>query len=160
MDTVWLIAGASMMIVIGSIFWILPSPRDRQRMVLRQCAFSQGFQVKQIKPEEVAKKFGINEPESYLYYYYKMGRYQQFQQLYPNHLRLIAFPDGNQWLLSTGSKSAEEPVEQKHDINLDNLQSAVKAILMSKKEVGLLWNEKADIKKLEEVLLELKIMFS
>lgn len=160
MSSVWLIVGGVTLIVAGSIFWILPSPRDRQRMVLRQCALNQGFRVKQMKPEEIAEQFGIKNQEAQMCLYFKPGFYGGYQERYSEYYRLIALANNGNWQLKAYESPGKEPEILQEEFLFDQLGGTVKAVVMSKREIGLLWTEYADKEAAEGILNDLAAMLA
>jgi hypothetical protein len=157
-DTVWLIVGASMLIVIGSVFWILPDPGDRRRMVLRQIAYQSGFRVKAMKPEEVNNKFALQDAESVLHYYYKQGLFKLDKERYGNHSRIIAVPGEADWQFYSYDNAVKNVLNFKHTVKFDSLDGSVKSLFLSEKEIGILWSEQADASKTEQLLSQLQGM--
>lgn len=144
MDTVWLIVSGSMLIVIGSIFWILPSPADRRRMKLRQLAYQQGFQVRAMKPEVIAKKFLITQAATPLYYYFRPGKFPGFTQRFPHLRDLVAVPAEDNWHFYATDRPENVLTDIWPERLPKNLADSVSCLYFSDSEVGLLWNEKAD----------------
>src|SRR5690606_3557434 len=71
----------ALILVGGSIFWLLPSPAERRRMRLRERAFAQGVRVREARDE--MKEWGIDPRDHGILMQYhlfipeaKVGRWQ------------------------------------------------------------------------------------
>jgi hypothetical protein len=150
-NTAWLIVAASMSLVIGSIFWILPGPADRKKMKLRQLACQQGFKVCAMNSDAVFNKFAIKHSENLLYYS-RSGSFAGYPDGCAHLPDLVAIPVAGSWRFYT----AEYPQQMLTDIRSDtfpeNAEHSVSCLYFSKKEVGMLWNENADIAETERTL--------
>lgn len=59
---IWVIVGAGVLLIIGSIMMLKPSARDTRLAALRFDAIKQGLQVRQFVWQPDPKKTGIQEP--------------------------------------------------------------------------------------------------
>lgn len=59
---IWMIVGAGVLLIIGSIMMLKPSARDTRLAALRFDAIKQGLQVRQFVWQPDPKKTGIQEP--------------------------------------------------------------------------------------------------
>ncbi len=69
----WVIIGLLMLAIVGSMLWVMPSPRDRMQAALRQRAMSAGMQV-QMKLLKFPRAIGESESEERHCFAYRMPR--------------------------------------------------------------------------------------
>lgn len=160
MDTAWLVAGVSLALVAGSIFWILPGPADRKKMVLRKQAMALGFRVKIMHASEIIKKFGWSPGHSGLCYYYTMGSFHHIGLQYDQQADLLAISEfgGKLNILLCNLTKSRVNIDHLEKVGAHNYDG-IRAIFVSKTEFGVLWNEQASERQLSQMLEELQEKF-
>ncbi|WP_020409418.1 hypothetical protein [Hahella ganghwensis] len=146
MSTPVIIVLAVLGFVVGSIFWILPSPAERRRMKLRQVAYNRGFRVKKQTLNDLHSSLS-KETEESTYYYFSLGK----------------FPGvgGRQvWVSEQGAwRCAGEASQGEKDLSwFSDEVEGLCAVLMSSSEIGFLWTERGTPEKVNEALDKLTKM--
>ncbi|OZG71263.1 hypothetical protein BTA51_21690 [Hahella sp. CCB-MM4] len=141
MSTPLIIVLAVVGFVVGSIFWILPSPAERRRMKLRQVAYSRGFRVKKQALNELHSSLEA-ESENATYYYFRLGKFPGLGG------RQIWVRKDESWVCAG---------EGRGDFDLSGLpvDAGLVAVLLSSSEVGFLWDERGTPDQVELMLNEL-----
>ncbi len=139
MSTPLIIVLAVISFVVGSIFWILPSPAERRRMKLRQIAYNRGFRVKKQTLKDLHSSLD-GESEEATYYYFKLGKFP-------------ALGRRQVWVSNDGAWSCVG--EEKGDFDLQGVfidSIGLVAILLSSSEIGFLWEERGVPDQVESIL--------
>ena len=137
----------ALILVGGSIFWLLPSPAERRRMRLRQRAFAQGVRVREARDE--MKEWGIDPRDHGTLMQYhlfipeaKVGRWQLVN---PDSVERVQLP--------ADVRSAAIPGL---DLNWAELPADLVVWERRDQRYGFYWFEQADEAKLDRALEVLK----
>lgn len=139
----WLVAITVGLVLIGSVTWLLPSPRERYQMELRRAAMAAGLQVR-LRKLEVP---GDREPRDCAVY-----------TLRRDHARVESFePRLHAWQLVRGETAFLDPVvpgwsylvrpEETAAVPVDVLEGlpdTVTALVSSRDGLSVYWNERGD----------------
>jgi len=146
---VWLIVLSSMVVVMGSVTWLLPSQRDRQRMLLRQQAMQTGFQVRLINPEELKTRFKLDTEAVGLSYYFQRDHRRSNRE--PSGT-LIAVHNGDCWQNQSDNTATTMSAEWQQALAQIPLLSSMVCLVVGGSEVGVLWREQATADEVEQLL--------
>ena len=155
MEVTWLIIGSSLALVVGSIFWILPSPLERKKMQRRQEAVACGFKIRMMNSSEQLQKFGVTASKSGLCYYFKSGFFKQITQQFSQQAVVVITPQikGQAFTLKVRDESGDW-CELPHQISLMYAVEIFECIFVGESEIGVLWSETSSIHDIERIIDE------
>lgn len=155
----WAIIVLIMMSLLGSMMWVMPSPRQRFLAKLRQQASRQGFQVQivRVTPPRAA---GQVKPEVLNATAYRLPRYNlekkhrehftEWQIFRQTAVANEGLPEG--WCWGTGERSLNDQQLALLNQLIDKLPAGVSSIESTPVHISLYWDEKGD----EDTLQQLK----
>lgn len=165
----WLIISVVMMSLIGSVMWVMPTPRQRFQAQLRLRARQLGFQVQLVKLE-LPRATGEMEGESISVPVYRLPRHnlsrEQKERWVPwticrvSTLATAGLPEGWSWIRGEGrlSPAALESIAKA----ISELPDDVVAMESTPIHLSVFWNEGEgqaleQIKRASEPLLEARV---
>ncbi|MDO6563473.1 hypothetical protein Q4488_08775 [Amphritea sp. 1_MG-2023] len=159
----WTIIIFVMMSLLGSMMWVMPSPRQRLLAKLRQQASRDGFQVQIVRltPPRAA---GQVEPETFTATAYRLPRFnlekEQRHQFIPWQIfRQVAvanqgLPEG--WCWGLGERRLNEQQLATLNTLLAGLPEGVSSIESTPIHISLYWDERGDENTLDELKARLQ----
>ncbi|PIE44331.1 MAG: hypothetical protein CSA50_01010 [Gammaproteobacteria bacterium] len=143
----FLVAVSIVLAVLGSIFWIMPSPAERKKMMLRNIAIQKGFEVRYVYDTDK----DLSGEEQYIAYSIsaeKLG----LAKSRPFELKLLsdaAGPGGWKVVLSIDIDSDQSSVLAHQ---LSNYASHIAKLTLSQSRLTFYWQERADKDVLEALI--------
>lgn len=156
----WAIIVLIMMSLLGSMMWVMPSPRQRFLAKLRLQASREGFHVQMVRvtPPRAA---GQVEPEVLSATAYRLPRYNleksereaftEWQIFRQTAIADTGLPEG--WCWGTGERSLTESQLKTLNQLIGQLPDGVSSVESTPVHVSLYWNEKGDESSLETLKL-------
>lgn len=141
---IWMIVGAGVLLIIGSVMMLKPSARDTRLAALRFDAIKQGLQVRQFVWQPDAKKTGIQEPlQATSYSLMRDGQSKSGELKFCLVARkgwdTDGLPDGFSWHKQGSAEDAAKVIRQLSVLQDDLLLLEVwdnKVLLMAKERQG------------------------
>lgn len=159
----WAIIILIMMSLLGSMMWVMPSPRQRFLAKLRQQASKHGFQVQMVRmtPPRAA---GQMKPETLTATAYRLPRYN-LEKAHRNNFtewqvfRQIAvanegLPEG--WCWGSGERCLNEQQLAVLNALIEQLPAGVSSVESTPVHISLYWDERGDENSLDEFQTLLK----
>lgn len=159
----WAIIVLIMMSLLGSMMWVMPSPRQRYLAKLRQQASRQGFQVQivRVTPPRAA---GQVKPEVLSATAYRLPRYNlekkhrenfnEWQVFRQTAVANEGLPEG--WCWGVGERSLNATQLGMLNDLIAQLPDGVSSVESTPVHISLYWNEKGDEHTLEQLQALLK----
>jgi len=152
MDLWVVVAGFALLMVLGSIVWIMPSKRDRRIARLRQAAILKGIRVKLMDFPVINMSGRVEEANvsgaAYSLCDYDFSGVQAGWMLIRNLGEAGDSPDGWGWYIN--QSRLPEPIIE-HITNLvQKYQDQLLAVSILSGSVSLGWNEQGSIEDLDE----------
>lgn len=134
---------ASILVIVGAVLWVKPSPRERRLAQLRQQALMDGFKVQQRRVPDLSIEGRVNGQETHLTFYRKYCK-SNFDQIY-NILRTtgesgIHLPVG--WIWEENLRLPENKRSPVQHL-LSELPESVLGIELAPDYVGVAWDERS-----------------
>lgn len=165
----WVIIVLVLLSIVGSMMWMMPSPRQRQQAKLRQAAISSGFRVQLVKVK-APRAIGEAEAEERSMLAYRLPRHNFDKADRARHVPWQIFrlnshantglPEG--WCWGKGEKQVDQFLSA-IIVLIEELPASVFAIDSSAGDLSVYWQESGNEKTVEEIktamskLLELKV---
>ncbi|WP_299196880.1 hypothetical protein [uncultured Amphritea sp.] len=154
----WAIIVLVMMSLLGSMMWVMPSPRERYLAKLRQQASRRGFQV-QIVRAKPPRAAGQVEPEVMKATAYRLPRYNLDKKHRANFIEWQIFrqiavadeglPEG--WCWGVGERRLNEKQLAMLNLLISQLPEGVASVESTPIHISLYWNEKGGEEVLEQL---------
>lgn len=154
----WLIITVVMISLIGSVMWVMPSPRQRYQAELRMRARKMGVQV-QLSRVDLPRAKGEVEPETISVPAYRFprtnlerserDRWVVWQVHRVETLENEGLPAGWSWLKGAGELS--ESVRLRVNELLQSLPEDVVGVESTPLYLGLFWYERGEPERLEQL---------
>lgn len=161
----WVIIILIFLAIIGSMMWMMPSPRQRVQALLRQKAMRSGLQV-QLTRTLFPRATGEAAPEEYECVAYRLGRPRANRRgqadTLPWHIFKVrnlanrGLPDG--WCWSKGEGYFEGPQLELIAELIRELPADVYSIESTPVAVSVFWNEKGDLETVDLIHRQLSRM--
>lgn len=134
--------------MVGSLWWLLPSPSERRRMKLRQLAFSHGMKVREARDEMAEWKIDAVEQGMLMEYYLfrEDAKNDQWRIPNPNHLR----PE-----IDSGN-SENAPLQAAQHIDWSKLPGDILLWHRDHQKYGFYWFEQGNEEQLRAAIETLK----
>lgn len=153
----WLIITLVVSSLIGSVMWVMPSPRERFQAQLRLKARALGFQV-QIAQLTLPRQRGETEGETLSVPVYRQlrsnlsgkekDRWISWQVCHAETLATTGLPDGWSWIKGEGQLSADALEKLRQTLN--GLPDDVVALESTPIHLSVFWRER-DERSLESI---------
>lgn len=129
--------------IVGSIFWLKPSPDERRRMRLRNHAIREGFKVQTLRGELKARfsQEGAEDEELYLYW-------KPWSDQTGADRNALVEPR----VLETGAVNPAVPGAER----LQPLHGAFRGWLADSRGLGFVWDESASISDMDKPMASIK----
>ncbi len=157
----WMIIIVIMMSLIGSMMWVMPTPRQKYQAALRMKAKQMGFLV-QLERLKAPRAKGEMEPESRDMTAYRVIReglsreeknnFKTWQIFRIESISDIGLPSG--WSWSEGERTLSEKQLDKLAQVISKLPAGVFSLESTPIHVGVYWNEEGG----DEALAEIKAL--
>lgn len=159
----WAIIALAILAIIGSMMWMMPSPRQRAQAIFRQQAMRAGLQVQMTKLL-FPRAIGEHAPEEFHCIAYRQGRngHKIDKHYRPWHIfRLNAhanrgLPDG--WCWGKGEDQLPEVQLARINTLVEAMPADVYSIESTPVAVSVYWNENGTPETVELIVRELKAL--
>ncbi|MDF2182916.1 hypothetical protein [Neptuniibacter sp. CAU 1671] len=159
----WMIIILIMMSLIGSMMWVMPTPRQKYQAKLRLQAKKIGFRV-QLERVTLPRAKGEMEPETTTVTAYRLIRNRRDKKLAQAHIpwtvyRISAVADlglPQGWSWGLGEKTLSEPQLDMLTEIIEAMPDDVLAIESSPVEVGVFWSEEGGEAMLDLIKTQLE----
>ncbi len=157
MDYAYLYIAIAILLVISPLVSLLPSPRQKQKMVFRQRAIALGMQVQLASIPTARHNHAKENPLNGIAY--RLPRNPQQLKELRNHTTNVAAKvssTNNEWLWFNEKSRPGEPMASQLLQCFQEMPSDVAAIELSRTASSIYWREKGTVEDVDQILKLLK----